>query len=243
MNLIKVMALVIVGAILGYSFSFIGKASNEEDLKQTIPIPSPSKALTIKETSTVNKHNFIAQKCQESEQNHEITKSNDEGKLNQKYLTLRDEHQVLKDKYFKAHSEIRTLTHQLDELESNEATDEEMEQLVPEPFKSFLSSFRGRTRNDIYEFHTKEDQEEENIDWGYNTKNNISDFILTHYESTSVKLISVSCKQPHCEILATEMQEGAWGKIMKDIHKQPWWKFSSTSSSSDNEFIYTFLSQ
>jgi hypothetical protein len=242
MNLIKVIALVIVGAILGYSFSLIGKASNEEDLKQTIPIPletySPSKTLTIKETPDVNKHNFIAQKCQKSEQNHEITKSNDEGKLNQKYLSLRDEHQILKDKYKKSKNKVLFLEMQLNEYDGNKATDEEMEALAPEPFKQYLSSFRGETRNNILDFHNKEDD----LDWGYDTKNNISDFILTHYESTNIELISIICKQPYCEILVIEIQKDALNKIIKDITQQPWWTFSSTTSSSNNDSTYMFLS-
>ena len=137
-----------------------------------------------------------------------------------------------------------SLQHQLAEFDESDVTDEEMENLVPKPFKSFLSAFRGDTRNDIFDFHNQEDD----LDWGYDQQNNISDYVQTHYEGTSVELISVICKQPRCEVLVTEKQEDAWNKIMKDMTQQAWWKFSSftssTRSNAENELsIYAFLSQ
>ena len=50
------------------------------------------------------------------------------------------------------------------------------------------------------------------------------------------------CKQPYCEILVIEKEEDAWKNIMKEIRQQPWWKFSSTTSSSNNMSTYIFLS-
>jgi len=157
---------------------------------------------------------------------------------------LMDNYFALQKKYLKSQRKITSLQHQLGELDGSKATDDEMEALVPEPFKSFLSSFRGETRNDIFDFHNKEDD----LDWGYDKKNNISDYIQTHYEGTNVELVSVICKQPRCEVLVTEKQEDAWSNIMKDMTQQSWWQFSSftksTRSNAENEMsIYAFLSQ
>jgi hypothetical protein len=248
MNSVKVIGILAIGAILGYSFSFIGKASNEDSFihdevitaKETLPNTTAElKAATTEiEQEVVKQSNAPVIKKQVK------TTIIDDKALNQEHLDLVKKHQVLKDKYTKSKNKIASLKHQLSDLDDSEATDEEMEGLAPEPFKSFLSSFRGQTRNDIYDFHKKEDD----LDWGFDTQTKISDFIQTHYNGTSVNLISVICKQPHCEILVTEKQEDAWESIMKDITMQPWWTFSSftssTRSNAENELsVYAFLKQ
>jgi hypothetical protein len=242
MNLIKALALVIIGAIFGYSFSLIGKVNNDERLicdevsmaDTTLPNITPE----FNVQSPINNKNVALQiDCPAVPRNLTTIVKDDEVQT-QEYLDLVEDYKVLERKYAKSKNKISTLNHQLSELDESETSNEEMEELAPEPFKSFLSSFRGKTRNDIYDFHKQEDD----LDWGYNTQNYISDFIQTHYNGSSVELISVICKQPYCEILVIEKEEDAWKNIMKEIRQQPWWKFSSTTSSSNNMSTYIFLS-
>ncbi|NQZ23073.1 MAG: hypothetical protein HRT53_13590 [Colwellia sp.] len=243
MNVVKAMGLIVIGLILGYGSALLNQSTLDEiRLNKEIPTPQVSKQvpkIQIKNDITPSQSDKLIEKSVKQNNIKKVLSTNHEAMLKQDHQDLSEKYQALERKYNQSRSKISSLKHQLSEFDGSEVTDEEMAGLTPEPFKDFLSSFRGKTRNNIYDFHKKE----QNLDWGYNTENNISDFVQTHYEGTSVELISVICKQPHCEILVTEKQDGAWGKIMKDISMQPWWKFSSTTSSSNNVYIYIFLSQ
>jgi len=246
MNIIKGIGLFIIGAIFGYGLTYTEKSMQIEPLisediasEQTLPVEASQE---LKDSPLVNVHPKLddVKKVNKNNSNIDISLLNEE---DQKQV-LMDNYFALQKKYLKSKSKIVSLQHQLAELDESDVTDEEMENLVPKPFKSFLSSFRGDTRNDIFDFHNQEDD----LDWGYDQQNNISDYVQTHYEGTSVELISVICKQPRCEVLVTEKQEDAWNKIMKDMTQQAWWKFSSftssTRSNAENELsIYAFLSQ
>ncbi len=243
MNSLKALVLLAVGAILGYVFSSLSTESYQDNLTPPMVIavktPPTAKISKLKVAPDVLDQTIDASQVQPQVTNNQtLTTVDGDEMLNQQHLDLIAEHQLLKDKYKKSKNKISLLKNQLNEFDGSKVTDEEMQALAPEPFKFFLSSFRGKTRNDIYDFHQKEDD----VDWGYNMKNNISDFVLTHYEATNIDLISVICKQPYCEILAIEKQKDALNKIIKDINQQPWWTFSSTSSSSNNESTYIFLS-
>jgi hypothetical protein len=238
---------VIIGALLGYSFSFIEKENIEENIKTDEVVTSITPLQNTPSESITPRGMKVQAAIVENDSHltHQQTKTIAKA-LNQDHidlikvnLDLVEQHQRLKDKYIKSKNKANLLELQLNEYDGSKATDEEMEALAPEPFKQYLSSFRGETRNNILDFHYKEDD----VDWGYDTKNNISDFILTHYEGTNIGLISVTCKQPYCEILVIEKQKDAWNKIIKDMTQQPWWTFSSTTSSSNNESTYIFLSK
>jgi hypothetical protein len=248
MNYAKSIGILIIGAILGYGFSFIGKANNAEVFIEneiiTSKTASPITTPDFIETAAKVEQEVIVKKQPSTINSQHKTTIIDANELNQEHLDLVQAHQALKEQYHKSLSKISSLQNQLSELDGSDATDEQMEELVPEPFKSFLSAFRGKTRNDIYDFHNEEDD----LDWGYDTQNSISDFVQTHYEGTNVEVISVICKQPRCEILVTEKQEDAWENIMKDMSQQSWWTFlsfsTSTRSNAENELsIYIFLSQ
>ncbi|MBA6353303.1 hypothetical protein [Colwellia sp. BRX9-1] len=249
MNLLKALILLAAGAILGYGFSSLSTESYQDNLAHptvmAVKTPPTAKISKFKVAPDLLDQTVVATQVQPQVTNNQtLTTVDDEEMLNQQHLDLIAEHQLLKDKYKKSKRKVSSLKYQLSEFDGSEATDEEMEKLAPEPFKFFLSSFRGKTRNDIYDFHQKEDD----LDWGYNMQNNISDFVLTHYDGMNVDLISVICKQPYCEILVTEKQEDAWDNIIKDLSVQTWWKFSSfstsTKSNEDNELsIYAFFTQ
>jgi len=230
MNIVKVIALLIIGAIFGYSFSFIGKAYNEENLTSTAVIPLeilPSdKVSTLKETPSAHRQAVVQEQPVEMK-NQNVTKSLDEYSLNKEHLDLVQKYKALKKRHFKAQTKIMKLKSQVASLSVSKFTDDEMKALVAKPFKKFISTFKGKFRNDIYEFHKKEDD----FDWGYDTKMKISDYIQMHYESQNIAHISVICKQIECEILTIEKQEGAWQKILMDINQQPWFIFPSTTIS------------
>ena len=248
MNIVKVISLLITGAILGYSFSFIGKAHNDEQTLEDVVITSKittSSPVTENESDPTNNKKNVTTDSQPIDTSR-LSKERNTGdkELPQKHLDLIETYKTLKQEHQESLNKISSLKRQLGQLDESDVTDEEMEKLVPKPFKSFLSSFRGETRNDIFDFHNKEDD----LDWGYDKRNNISDYIQTHFEGTNIEVVSIICKQPKCEILITEKQENAWDNIMNDMTQQSWWNFSSftssTRSNAENEMsIYMFLSQ
>jgi hypothetical protein len=245
MDLGKGIGLLIIGAIIGYGLSYTEKTNPQEVLiseevssEQTFKVEA---ATEFKDAIIVDNHDELDETKIEKKNNHkDISLLNEEDQKQ----ALMNNYFSLQKKYHKSQRKIESLKRQINELDSSDATDEEMEALAPEPFSSFLSVFRGKTRNDIYDFH----KEEEDLDWGYDKKNNILDYVITHYEGTNVDLISVTCKQPRCEILVTEKQKDAWKKMMKDIHEQTWWNFSefttTTKYNTENELsLYIFLTE
>jgi hypothetical protein len=238
MNLLKALILLVIGAALGYGISSTTRSHQDNStLPAVIAVETPS---TLKKTVDLEEQATPLVQTQPQVIHHKpatLAITDNDEVLTQQYLDLKTEHQQLKDNYKKSKRKVSSLKYQLSEFDGSEATDEEMEKLAPEPFNLFLSAFRGKTRNNIYDFHQKEDD----LDWGYNMQNNISDFVLTHYDGMNLDLISVICKQPYCEILVTEKQEDAWNNIVKGLSGQPWWKFSSMNSSSNNVSIYMFL--
>jgi hypothetical protein len=140
---------------------------------------------------------------------------------------------------------VSSLQRQLAEFDESDITSKQMEDLVAEPFKDYVANFTGAMRDEIYDFH----QAQDDFDWGYNMQNLISDFILTHFNSPDINLVSVVCKLKNCELLVIQNSEGSWKIIAQELSQQPWWKFQSTHSSSGNApgaenriAIYTFLS-
>jgi len=103
--------------------------------------------------------------------------------------------------------------------------------LKSDGFEKFRRQFRGKQRDDIYQFH----QEKADLNWGYNMQTTLSDFIQTHLNASYIRLHDVTCKINRCELLVTQLEQNAWESIMKDITKQPWWRFRSTHSSSMSE--------
>ena len=156
-----------------------------------------------------------------------------------------DDYQKLEQAYLESTRKLTSLQRKLDQLDDSDISTEQMEALVVEPFKSNIGSFSGVERNNIYNFH----QADDDVDWGYDMQNYISDFILTHYDANDVSVTSVICKQQQCELLVIQHVEGAWQNIFQELSQQAWWKFYSSTSTSgnvaaskDDLAIYTFLS-
>ena len=159
--------------------------------------------------------------------------------------TLEQNYQQLTKALQASESKIVSLKRKLAKFDNSAISTVQMEDLVEAPFKDLVTNFTGADRDKIYNFH----QAEDDLDWGYNMQNYISDFILTHYNINDISLVSVICKHQMCELLVIQHLDGSWDKIAQDLRQQPWWKFSSTSSlagnSPDSEnslAIYTFLS-
>ena len=61
-------------------------------------------------------------------------------------------------------------------------------------------SLSSNYSKEIVEFH----QAEEDLDWGYNKQDQLTDFIHTHLNYPEVNLISAKCKIDTCEVIITE---------------------------------------
>jgi len=112
----------------------------------------------------------------------------------------------------------------------SEITDEQMRTLVEEPFSNFLTGFRGEQRNKVYEFF----KQPEDLNWGYQMQQNISDFINTHPRQAGVELVGVSCKTNQCEfrVIEKDPADSDYHIIINEMQKQEWWTFTSSQSMS-----------
>lgn len=246
MNRIKLLATLFVGIFIGYTvatFSFSNK-QNESGLVQeqqlnysNINEKQPDIAYVNAPSSSKNISSPLADKVIDpSSRVTQVSTSS--------HQKLEAEYQQLDKAYLQSKRKISSLQRKLDEFDESNISTKQMEALVIEPFKNSIGNFVGAERNEIYNFH----QEEEDLDWGYNMQNNISDFISTHYNANEVNLVSVICKQQRCELLIIQHVDEAWRKIAQDLGYQDWWKFRSSNSTSHNHpdsdsalAIYTFL--
>jgi len=247
MNKIKLLATLSVGIFIGYiltSLSAINtpKKSNLTLNKQTVTantqVNQSTKSSPDNNASKVSPNGFSTEALDTaSAAVTQVTVTN--------YQQLEDEYQQLNKAYQLSQSKIASLERELDQLNDSDISTQQMATLVVAQFKDYIGKLKGVDRDDIYKFH----QADDDVDWGYNMQNFISDFVLTHYDANDINLISVICKQQQCELLVTEHVDGAWEKIIQDLAQQPWWQFTSSSSSSGNApdskndiAIYTFLS-
>jgi hypothetical protein len=157
---------------------------------------------------------------------------------------LNNTYQELQNKYEKSQNRLMELTLEVEALDDSVITEEQMMSLIDDSYTEHRRSYRGVQRDTIYNFH----QQEEDIDWGYEMRTKISDFILTHYNANGVNLDAVHCNKISCEVLIKETEQHAWGLIFEDMTKQFWWKFSSSNGTSRSEkddilLIYLFITK
>jgi uncharacterized membrane-anchored protein YhcB (DUF1043 family) len=249
MNKLKQFILLFMGIFIGYVMANFLPNDLSEKIQLSEPFSEVTRQVTSENQTTKNtlqiheetniQSSQPAIKYPESIENTNTSLSNTSNQeLEDKYQQLSEDHQVAKNK-------VSALQRQLDELDPSDITSNQMEDLVAAPFKDQVASYTGSMRDQIYNFH----QAEDDLDWGYTMQNYISDFILTHYNSSEINLVSVVCKLQNCELLVIENVEGSWGKLTTELTVQPWWKFTSFSSSSRNVAgsenslaIYNFLS-
>ena len=240
MNHIKLLATLFIGIFIGYVLTSIS-ATNEQSnsnltLENTTSAVNQSQASVEFEHVHNQEHNEKQNRTETVQASDAIKKnstvthpkvtqaqSTAEQTLEYKYEQLKNSHQNSKNK-------IASLERQLGELDKSDISTEQMEALVVAPFKGYMGNFTGAKRDEIYDFH----QEVDDVDWGYNMQNYISDFIVTHNNSNEITLVSALCKQQKCELLVLQHSDGAWDKIARDLRQQSWWQFSSTNASSGN---------
>lgn len=250
MNKIKLLSTLFLGIFIGYSLALL--SAPDESSKSNLA--SENKTLVEKETViTAEKNpvdNPVSNEIETAQSNNFITKKSEKNRAetaqnnNTNEQTLADKYEQLKSAHQASENKIAALKRQLGEWDESGITIEQMEALVVAPFNAYMGNFTGSKRDEIYDFH----QAEDDIDWGYNMQNYISDFIVTHDNSNDITLVSALCKQQKCELLVLQHLDGAWDKIARDLRQQPWWKFRSTNASSgnypgsaDSIAIYIFL--
>jgi hypothetical protein len=250
MNKIKLLVTLFVGIFIGCVIVTMLPNNNKINITPEKPSDVPSTQAILPQKTTQNSKATIttpttlnADKRVNMDSN--TSHSTDKQISSSAYQALERKYQELSKTHQSSKNKVASLQRKLDQFDDSDITTEQMEALVVEPFKSHIGNFTGAERNDIYNFH----QAEEDLDWGYNMQNYISDFILTHYNVNEINLVSVICKQQKCELLIIQLIDGGWEKIARDFGQQPWWKFKYTSSTSSNYpgsktnlAIYTFLS-
>ncbi|MFT5634747.1 MAG: hypothetical protein ACI89T_000174 [Cognaticolwellia sp.] len=246
MSKIKLLATLFVGIFIGYILASITAIDQHEDSniilveKKLIPKTPANLGQKTPENIDVMDAQPTEIITEESQQTSPETMFN----KNIIYQELEKKYQQLSKVQQASENKIASLKQILTEMDESEISTTQMEDLVEAPFKDLVANFTGANKDEIYNFH----QTEEDLDWGYNMQNYLSDFILTHYNADEINLVSVLCKQQKCELLIIQHTNGGWDKITQDLRQQPWWKFSSTNSSSGNYpnsensiAIYTFL--
>jgi len=223
-----------LGAIAGYfSSSLVRHFTDESSIEQQVSQQEHVKKAKTKkvehiQTSPLQPSNELY--LNESE-NKPDTSSSKVNELEKQIISLKKANDRLERQYQQQSHYIKKLTHEIESIDESEITDAQMIALKSDGFEKFRRQFRGKQRDDIYQFH----QEEADLNWGYNMQTTISDFIQTHLNASYIRLHDVTCKINRCELLVTQLEQNAWESIMKDITKQPWWRFRSTHSSSMSE--------
>ncbi|TPH14047.1 hypothetical protein [Litorilituus lipolyticus] len=220
-----------LGAIAGYfSSNLVHHLTDESSIEQ-----QASQQEQVKKTITKKVEHIQTSPQQPSTElglnkpkNKSHTSSSKVNELEKQIISLKKANDRLKRQYQKQSNHINTLTHEIESIDESEITDAQMVALKSDGFEKFRRQFRGKQRDDIYQFH----QEEADLNWGYNMQTALSDFIQTHLNASYIRLHDVTCKINRCELLVTQLEQNAWESIMKDITKQPWWRFRSTHSSS-----------
>lgn len=128
-------------------------------------------------------------------------------------------------------------------IEPNPLTVAELKGFIPD---DFIDIFKNSTflASEIREFQ----QQEEDLDWAFNTEQQIKDYFITHDAAAGVSLISVDCKTSVCQIQGYEKTPESLKKIMDDLQKEPWWQLIPSSSisgypSEQGKFFFTIFSK
>ena len=250
MNKIKILVTLFVGIFIGCIIVTMVSSNNEIRITAEKPTDVPNIKSSSSQKTTQSNEAIIPPPTmlntdEQMNVSPETPHSAEEQTTSSAYQVLEKKYQMLNSTHQSSLRKVASLQRKLNQFDESDITTEQMEALVVEPFKSHIGNFTSAERNDIYNFH----QAEEDLDWGYNMQNYLSDFILTHYNVNEINLVSVICKQQKCELLIIQLVDGGWEKVARDLGQQPWWKFKYTSSTSSNYpgsetnlAIYTFLS-
>jgi hypothetical protein len=249
MGLFKVIGILAVGILIGYTLSLL---SNERQS------PSDKRTHYIERKLTNEKYNDLAlAKTEKSTGTEEIPCPQQHSQLSTNETNtvrevtsimkinsdLKQKYKILEQELLQSKQKIESLNRQVGELDDSDITDKELLAFVPKDYENLVVHFRGQTRDEIFDFHNQP----EDLEKGFDLSHNISSFIEGHSYSFGVELSSVICKESYCELLINEKERPSWDRIYHDMTKQEWWKFNSMNSSSTtdedgNIFIYYFMS-
>jgi hypothetical protein len=150
---------------------------------------------------------------------------------------LKDENQQFNDLYLQHRSELNPTYNDSVASSGDEAladnkvlTPEQVEQLLPPPFDRF---YRPESPSMVKKFNQFVQQPRDEH-WALLMENNIRDFITMHELAGEITLDAVNCKTSGCEVRGFERQDKAWSIVYGQLKMQDWWKFTSTSSSSQS---------
>lgn len=114
----------------------------------------------------------------------------------------RTREQALKKRLRELQAENNRLKENLSELQPQRISYEQLIAAVsvPKQFEERFKRLKGKMREEIYDFH----QKEEDLNWGADKQLAISDFIQTHENGSKVTIASLICKINTCELMLEE---------------------------------------
>ncbi len=249
---VKYLLFFLFGTISGYLLTYFISSSSltvENNNESSVLSRSDTPLLTSNKNQAnahkpdkLSKTSYLTIKKEQSNSIEQVNSSENKS-LSEKIIALEAENYKLEQKYQRTNNRLMEVTLEKESLDESNITDQQMMSLIDDESAQFRRQYKGKQRNDLYEFH----QQEEDLNWGYQMKVRISDFIQTHYNSHLVLIESIVCKIDSCELSVSESENGAWSSIIKEVRVQPWWSFTSTRSSSrfgnnDRNLYYLYLS-
>jgi len=249
MGLFKVIGILAVGMLIGYTLTLLSNERQTPSDKRTHYIErklnnEKYNDLTLAKTegSTETKQKPCPQQYSQLS-NDEMNTVSEVTSIMKIDSNLKQKYKMLEQELRQSKQKIKSLNRQVGELDESDVPDKELLAFVPEDYENLVVNFRGQVRDEIFDFH----HQPEDLDKGFDLSHNISSFIVSHAYSFGVELNSVICKESYCELLINEKERSSWDRIYQDMTKQEWWIFNSTNSSSTtdedgNMFIYYFMS-
>jgi len=253
MKQLKILLIFILGLILGFYLTMLKATPSDKTFAPTdqrsavSTTPSPQIDIPKKQlcsNSSINEEAVVAKDTSKlSEQSCDHLVLAQQTNWIERSKSLESDHQALIKKYEKSVRKIKKLEQKLSLQYQSDITDEQLENIVPEQIYPIVTSYTGKVREEIHNFH----QDEEDIAWGFNINQLFTDFIATHELESSVKLISIICKISRCEILVQLERFDVWTELVTDLAEQPWWGFQSSTMKSkslddDSYLYYIYLS-
>lgn len=169
--------------------------------------------------------------------------------------------EALTNRVRKLLTENKRLKENLSELQPQRISDEQLIAAVsvPKQFEQRFKRLKGKMREEIYDFH----QKEEDPNWGADKQLAISDFIHAHEHGPEVNIVSIICKIDTCELMLEEktnlktlMEEGMSHKeavellksrtpffrqILRDMNRNDSLNLSPAIGSSTIDTTYVYL--
>lgn len=238
MQIIKIIILILLGFVLGYAISGLNSPTNTTSKSSRVD----GKTIKIEQSTCVEPADEITHLAIKTPVTIAPAEASKQPDKQEQIEKLNSQYQQLETRYQQARKKLARLEWQVYQQRTSDVTDDELTAFFPDKFSNLVSDVIGEFRNEVYEFHKKDNDQ----DMAYELTQSINDFIITHDKAYDVELVALTCKQKDCEILLVEKQAHSWEAIINDMRQQTWWQFQSTNgrSSSDvdgNNIFYVFL--